>query len=1395
MRGNRDCCRWALPILITVLLAATSLTSATCLAEQNESPAESLDALPDLPLEQLEATARERQGGKEQDYDKALHDLFLAYRREGLVDKAAQTMQSLVTLREKTFGKTAAETLEAARELASFYSAEDRAREAYEVTRKYRDLVKEDVNVDITWLVALTEDLAAYTSDATERVALLTACADMFEEYLNEARTDDLLYARLLAYDVRKGQAESTVKDLADETARRLWQVHEKVLAAHLGKALAAKGKTEDGTETGSEALENLDKFYRDQALEEIGFLEGLFRGARWDDIYSREEIDAKALAIYENLEKFIVDERLQQADLLHDIRWKMVAACQQLGDKCASERLDGILKEIVRYDEERYRNSAESLLAEFDRVLEIYKARPALKADALERRRQEVVGLVVAIEADRRLQDSEAAEHKRRLEEFDRLANEAMRTYESAQPGAAGEAADRALALMSEAIGRAQDFFKSEQQFTEWLVALGDAHLKRSTVFELTTRALLAGDASGNLLRQFQASYVEHLQQGGYLHEALNVADRSLADAKRLWPGDRQHAQRLEAARAAVTAMLAPKLDRATLQGAISSAGQMSSRDRARLFNKVLSAGDMDRALAIARQALSESTQPDENDLAIAALLFVTAGRKADGILHAYLKRLAAMEIKTGQGDAWRLSPAALRLLNAAIAGDCGRIVQAIKAGRPIQIAAGAQQSKEVDGFQKSIQDALVRRLAATCYARAGDDAKSIASLTDDDTFLLSEVAASVRAKNWSLSYKALDRILLDLGDEARALSPADLLTGAAIAPGKSVRKLATGTYVSIAARVPEEKRPDTFDDHLLRAAQYSELAAAKAIAQAAARSMGDADLTALVRKRQELETLESARRLLQREGNSDVGREIEGLDRELKQRFPAYEAMLNPQSLGLDELRAMLASDEALVLTVETDAQLELPESLYVLIVTADGFHWYRAAMAPSSVREAVQSLRCGLDEEEWATEPGAERCGKLLGVSAKLDASRPLPFHLGKAYALYEAVLGPAASRINGKRLLVVPSGSLSSLPLHVLVTQRPAVPLPATFDAYRTVAWLGRSNPIAIVPSVASLASLRKLAQRNAFSEPIDSPGSTGAVAETPPPEDARRRHRAYLGYGDPLLAGSGAACQSETAPSPCLDAGQPERVARSDVKRAIIRGRGSRRSKGANVDEVFAGEDRQRVASAVRALCPLPDTADEIKCVARHFTEPKPLIRLSAEATEAELKSMSAGGGLAQFGILHFATHGLLAGDVERMTRHDGEPALVMTPPDRPGGEGDDGLLLASEVAALKLDADWVILSACNTAAGDKVGAEALSGLARAFFFAGARSLLVSHWPVYSDAAVRLTTHVFDELDRSPETSRADALRHSMLALMDDRSQEDNAHPAVWAPFVLVGDGR
>jgi CHAT domain-containing protein len=193
---------------------------------------------------------------------------------------------------------------------------------------------------------------------------------------------------------------------------------------------------------------------------------------------------------------------------------------------------------------------------------------------------------------------------------------------------------------------------------------------------------------------------------------------------------------------------------------------------------------------------------------------------------------------------------------------------------------------------------------------------------------------------------------------------------------------------------------------------------------------------------------------------------------------------------------------------------------------------------------------------------------------------------------------------------------------------------------------------------------------------------------------------------------------------------------------------------------------------------LRALPPLPETAREVKAVSTRFASPTLL--LGAAATESNLRAQP----LDQYPVLYFATHGVLPGELHCAS----EAALALSPPSSPAAStAADGLLTASEIAQLKLDADLVVLSACNTAnspTGDSGGA--LEGLADAFFAAGARGVLASYWQVPSAATEQLMMGVF----QNGTEDVAQALRRSQLAVL---SQPATAHPFYWAAFSLIGD--
>ena len=163
--------------------------------------------------------------------------------------------------------------------------------------------------------------------------------------------------------------------------------------------------------------------------------------------------------------------------------------------------------------------------------------------------------------------------------------------------------------------------------------------------------------------------------------------------------------------------------------------------------------------------------------------------------------------------------------------------------------------------------------------------------------------------------------------------------------------------------------------------------------------------------------------------------------------------------------------------------------------------------------------------------------------------------------------------------------------------------------------------------------------------------------------------------------------------------------------------------------------------------------------------------------------------------LSDFRILHFATHGVVT---SRAAKCAAQPALLTSF----GGEGSDGLLTFREIFDLKLDADVVVLSACDTAgmassaatqsAGLARGGDvALDGLVRAFVGAGGRLVVASHWPVPDDynATQRLITGLFSA---PAGEGMATALRQSQRTLMDDAN---TSHPFYWAAFALVGDGE
>jgi CHAT domain-containing protein len=414
--------------------------------------------------------------------------------------------------------------------------------------------------------------------------------------------------------------------------------------------------------------------------------------------------------------------------------------------------------------------------------------------------------------------------------------------------------------------------------------------------------------------------------------------------------------------------------------------------------------------------------------------------------------------------------------------------------------------------------------------------------------------------------------------------------------------------------------------------------------------------------------------------------------------------------------------------------------------------------------SAEEAVIAIYCG-DRQSyvWTITPSdigfrivpltrAEIAGDVKSIRESLDLSdgKARDFDIAKAHELYAALLAPDAAKWGGAKMItVMPHAELGQLPFAVLLTS-PVAPAKSRKAAdYADMPWLIQKVAIAQQPSAASFLALRR--PRTVLGEQLP-----------------------FVGFGDPTFS-KGGRVGSERGGLRSL-----QLVTQGDkILEAIENGTGV---KGVASEASPVGSSP--LAGAFSALPALPDTSVELLDIAKATGADRTRdLYLGVRATEANAKSAD----LARFHVIAFATHGLVPGDIVGLD----EPALAMANPELSGDANNDGFLTLEEVLGLKLNADWVILSACNTASADGNAGEAVSGLGRAFFYAGARSLLVSNWAVETVSARLLTTGIFRQANGSPVRSRAEALRRSMLNVMRDSRY---GHPAFWAPFTLVGDG-
>ena len=463
----------------------------------------------------------------------------------------------------------------------------------------------------------------------------------------------------------------------------------------------------------------------------------------------------------------------------------------------------------------------------------------------------------------------------------------------------------------------------------------------------------------------------------------------------------------------------------------------------------------------------------------------------------------------------------------------------------------------------------------------------------------------------------------------------------------------------------------------------------------------------------------------------------QIQALHAQVEKLSPEYVQLTGVRRVKLEQLQSYLTPTEGVAIFLLGNS------SGFVQLIRRDSVTIASVTKSVEQIFEEVKSLRLGLSVEQGNVQA----------------------FDVNKSFALYQSLLGGVDKNLVGlEHLIVVPSGPLASLPFSVLVTAQPSG------ADYANTSWLVKRVALTHSPSLLSFYDKRS----------------------TVPTHQATRM---FLGCGNPTLGPASAPTKNVRLVNTAVSAPAttPANSSAQSVKPTATGGQANTPAAAAKPvakPPAFAAvtcRDGGPIPRNILTDMPsLPDTQTELQTVSNFLKgSGASEFFVGAQATEARLRSIR----LSDYRVLYFATHGLLPGEL----RCQSEPALVLSPPAIAAvTKIEDGLLDASEISQLKLNADLVVLSACNTAGGgDKFGGEALTGLAEAFFFAGARNLLVTHWSVPSEATTSLMGRVFASLGPDMTRSSARALQQAQIQMLGTPA---TAHPVFWGAFVLLGDG-
>jgi len=472
-------------------------------------------------------------------------------------------------------------------------------------------------------------------------------------------------------------------------------------------------------------------------------------------------------------------------------------------------------------------------------------------------------------------------------------------------------------------------------------------------------------------------------------------------------------------------------------------------------------------------------------------------------------------------------------------------------------------------------------------------------------------------------------------------------------------------------------------------------------------------------------------------------VQKELSRIEKLIKKQNPEYFEFLKIKTADIKDLQQSLNEDQAIL-----DYFLSQSKT-HVALIKKDSFKIYNVDSDYNYLTNLTKQIR-----------------NSLLPQNNEI-----IPFEVNKSFKLNESLFLFLKDELKSiSKLIIVPDGPLNSLPLHVLATKQEKNCL----DDCRFVKFNLSDYTFSYLPTAETLINIDQYEEKFDFVKTTKlksilkstkelTKSKTGAELlkkiikktkkqKTKATDETKiiEGQLAYLGVGDPNLVSA----DEKTVTN---DSSKIESL-KSLFRGGVITGK--------KIKEIYE---------------PVVGSSEEIKTVANYLKPLSSKILLQDDANEINLKEMD----MTQFKIIHFATHGEVSGAIEGLN----EPFLVLTPPDI-GNEENDGLLTMTEIMALRTNADLVVLSACNTAAGDMPGSEGFSGLAKSFFISGSKSILVSNWYVETLSAQELVINLFRNIKDYPELTLAENFKTTMIEQLNKNKKK--SHPIYWAPFVIVG---